>query len=404
MKNIPEIRLKGFEGEWCYSKLEKLSTFSKGQGYSKGDLNLAGNTPIILYGRMYTNYKPVIMNVDTFADKKGNSILSEGCEVIVPASGETAEDISIASAVIQKGVILGGDLNIIKPHKELAPSFLALSISNSKVHKDLSTKAQGKSIVHLHNEDLKNVSISYPNIVEQQSIGTFFQNLDNLLTEQKNKLENLQKVKKSMLCKMFPQEGQKVPDIRFKGFEGDWEEKKFENIYEHHTIKNDGTFGLDKVISVASMYFKNEVSISDEGYLKTYNIFKLGDIAFEGNKSKYFAHGRFVENTIGGGIVSHVFEVFSPIMEQYDINFWKYLINNENVMGPILMRSTKASTMMTNLVVNDFLKEKLMLPSYEEQKLIGGYLYKIDRLIVQKNNLYKRISHIKQSLLSKMFV
>jgi type I restriction enzyme S subunit len=152
------------------------------------------------------------------------------------------------------------------------------------------------------------------------------------------------------------------------------------------------------------MYLKNEVSISDKGYLKTYNIFKLGDIAFEGNKSKHFAHGRFVENTIGRGIVSHVFEVFSPIMEQYDINFWKYLINNENVMGSILMRSTKASTMMTNLVVNDFLKEKILLPSYEEQKLIGGYLYKIDCLIFQENNFYKRISHIKQSLLSKMFV
>ncbi|MCH4100180.1 MAG: restriction endonuclease subunit S [Prevotella sp.] len=264
------------------------------------------------------------------------------------------------------------------------------------------SKRSGQPGINL--QQLKTYKFLSSSFIEQQAISTFFQNLDNLITEQKNKLENLQKVKKSMLCKMFPKEGQKVPEIRFKGFEGDWGEKRFENLYEHHTIKNDGTFGLDKVISVASMYLKNEVSISDKGYLKTYNIFKLGDIAFEGNKSKHFAHGRFVENTIGRGIVSHVFEVFSPIMEQYDINFWKYLINNENVMGSILMRSTKASTMMTNLVVNDFLKEKILLPSYEEQKLIGGYLYKIDCLIFQENNFYKRISHIKQSLLSKMFV
>lgn len=129
------------------------------------------------------------------------------------------------------------------------------------------------------------------------------------------------------------------------------------------------------------MYFKEDSYITDESYLLTYNIFELGDIAFEGNKSKNYAHGRFVENTIGNGIVSHVFDVFKPIMKPYDLQFWKYAINNEQLMGGILLRSTKASTMMTNLVANDFLQETFLTPTYPEQQKIGAFFQQLDNLI-----------------------
>lgn len=128
------------------------------------------------------------------------------------------------------------------------------------------------------------------------------------------------------------------------------------------------------------MYYKEDAVVKNTEYLKTYNIFELGDIAFEGNKSKNFAHGRFVENTIGNGIVSHVFDVFKPIAE-YDLMFWKYMINNENIMGKIMTRCTKSSTMMTNLVAKDFLKESILVPNLNEQHEIGLYLKSIDHLI-----------------------
>ena len=129
------------------------------------------------------------------------------------------------------------------------------------------------------------------------------------------------------------------------------------------------------------MYFKPDSYITDDSYLLTYNIFELGDIAFEGNKSKNYAHGRFVENTIGNGIVSHVFDVFKPIMNPYDLLFWKYAINNERLMGSVLLRSTKASTMMTNLVATDFLQESFLVPTYPEQQKIGAFFSQLDDLI-----------------------
>ena len=99
-------------------------------------------------------------------------------------------------------------------------------------------------------------------------------------------------------------EEKKAPKLRFNGYTNDWEQRKFGDLYKKVSEKNDGTYGADKIISVANMYYKSDVKISGKNYLKTYNIFKVGDIAFEGNKSKHFAHGRFVENTIGDGIVS----------------------------------------------------------------------------------------------------
>ena len=136
------------------------------------------------------------------------------------------------------------------------------------------------------------------------------------------------------------------------------------------------------------MYFKEEVKESSDEYMRTYNVMRLGDIAFEGNKSKNYSHGRFVENTIGDGIVSHVFDVFRPTTS-YDLLFWKYLIYNEGVMGRIMARCTNASTMMTNLVASDFLKEKILVPSLKEQKKIGAYFDSLDHLITLHQRQHK---------------
>ena len=224
-------------------------------------------------------------------------------------------------------------------------------------------------------EQVANLEIAIPSVSEQVKIGNYFEKLDNLITLHQ--------------CKVF-YKNIIFNNIKFGGLETEnntsWEQRKFNELYEKVSEKNDLTYGTDEIISVANMYFKSDSFITDKEYLRTYNVFHLGDIAFEGNKSKNFAHGRFVENTIGDGIVSHVFDVFRPKIK-YDLLFWKYAINNERLMGGILVRSTKASTMMTNLVANDFLRETILVPSLEEQKKIGSILENVDNLIT----LHQRI-------------
>lgn len=200
--DVPEIRFEGFSGAWERSNLGEIVQFSKGTGYSKADLRESG-TPIILYGRLYTRYETVIQDVDTFADEKPASVYSRGGEVIVPASGETAEDISIASVVEQSGILLGGDLNIITPPSNLDSAFLAISISNGKPHRDMAKMAQGKSVVHLHNTDLAKIELKYPCFDEQAQISTYFSHLDHLITLHQQKYEKLNQLKQSLLEKMF---------------------------------------------------------------------------------------------------------------------------------------------------------------------------------------------------------
>ena len=182
-KLVPKRRFKEFENAdpWEQRKLGKLADFSTGYGYTKSDLKKSG-TPIILYGRLYNSYQTIINKVDTFADVIYGAVFSEGGEVILPSSGETSEDIAIAASVDTPGFLLGGGLNIVNPSNKLRSVFLALEISYGHPHIELAKKAQGKSVVHLYNEDLKEVKISFPTIEEQMKISQLFENIDNQIT------------------------------------------------------------------------------------------------------------------------------------------------------------------------------------------------------------------------------
>ena len=202
-ETVPKIRFKGFEGEWKKVKLGDIAKFTKGQGYSKSDLKETGQ-PIILYGRMYTKYQFVIDEVDTFANLKDASILSEGDEIIMPASGETPEDIACASAVLAKDIILGGDLNIMHfDLTKISTPYIALVITYSKTHHDLSKCAQGKSVVHLHNGAISRATISLPSLAEQQAIASYFTSLDRQISLQSQRLKKLKQIKSACLDKMF---------------------------------------------------------------------------------------------------------------------------------------------------------------------------------------------------------
>ena len=200
---LPKVRFAGFEGEWERVRLGEIAQFFKGKGYSKNDLTEKGS-PIFLYGMMYTKYRFAVNEVDTYTDKDFSSLLSQGNEVIIPASGETAEDIACASAFLIKDVILGGDLNVICFDLSLySTPFIALSISNGSSRKYLSKCAQGKSVVHLRNSDIKTVVLSLPSLPEQQAIANYFTKLDRKIELETQKLEKLKQIKSACLSKMF---------------------------------------------------------------------------------------------------------------------------------------------------------------------------------------------------------
>ena len=395
-KKAPKLRFNGYTNDWERKKLGEIGSVSMNKRIFKDETSTIGEIPFYKIGtfggkadafitrKKYEEYKKKYPY-----PQKGNLLISASGSIgrIIEYNGEEAyyQDSNI--------VWLDHDNTILDVF--LKPTYEIIKWDG----------IEGTTIKRLYNKNILNTVIYKPNIDEQRKIGKLFIILNNTVQLHERKCEELTLIKKALLQKFFPKKDEVTPEVRYKSFSDDWEQRKFGDLYKKVSEKNDGTYGADKVISVANMYYKSDVKISGKNYLKTYNIFKVGDIAFEGNKSKHFAHGRFVENTIGDGIVSHVFDVFRPTMSKYDLQYWSYLINNENVMGKILIKSTNASTMMTNLVSKDFLKQNIIVPnSYEEEKKIGKFLNEFDSLIALHQRKLEKLKQLKKFLLQNMFI
>ena len=400
--DAPAIRFKGFSDAWEQRKLgDVVKEITRNDPESEAPIMMiTANNGFIEQSERYAFNNAGESLKKYILLKKGELAYNHGASKLRPYGScfalTTAENARIPfvyhcfSAENQNAEFMSIELN-------------GAEIEN-QLRKIVSSGARMDGLLNISFDEYTSVFVLLPGTEEQDRIADFFRQLDNLITLHQRKFEKLTNVKKSMLEKMFPQNGSSYPEIRFKGFTDPWEQRKFFELYERVSRKNDLTYGRNDIISVANMYFKPDSYITDDSYLLTYNIFELGDIAFEGNKSKNYAHGRFVENTIGNGIVSHVFDVFKPIMNPYDLLFWKYAINNERLMGGVLLRSTKASTMMTNLVATDFLQESFLVPTYLEQQKIGAFFQQLDHLITLHQRELEKLQNIKKSMLEKMFV
>ena len=192
------------------------------------------------------------------------------------------------------------------------------------------------------------------------------------------------------------------PDIRFKGYTDEWEQRKLGELYQRNTERNENLIGYDKTISVATMSYKDDGNGASESSLSTYKVLRVGDIAFEGHTNKQFRFGRFVVNDIGTGIMSPRFSTLRPLNEM-PVNFWKQYIHSESVMRRILVNSTKAGTMMNELVIPEFLNQTIMVPSENEQAVIGQYFTNIDHLITLHQRKCDEVKSLKKYMLQKMF-
>ena len=195
----------------------------------------------------------------------------------------------------------------------------------------------------------------------------------------------------------------KSPQLRFECFTDDWEERKLGKVLKKDTLKNkDLEFHYKDIISVAQMKKATVVRDSSDSYMTTYNKIRFGNIAFEGHANKEFPNGRFVLNDFRDGIVSHIYDVYSFI-EKSDSNFMKKYINNPIVMRKILINSTSNARMMNSLNSKEFLKQNLILPTFEEQAKIGSFLKQLDITITLHQRKLDLLKEQKKGFLQKMF-
>ena len=230
---VPRLRFPEFRdaGPWEVKRLGEVGTIIKGKGISKSDIKPNGILPCIRYGELYTHYREVIRTIVSFTDADpGDLVLSQHNDLIIPASGETKEDIATASCVMLDGVALGGDLNIFR--SPIDGRFLAYYVRGN-LKTQIAKVAQGDSVVHLYPSQLEKVELGVPHEpAEQQKIADCLSSLDEVIELQAKKLEALKAHKKGLMQQLFPREGETTPRLRFPEFRdaGPWEVKRLGEI------------------------------------------------------------------------------------------------------------------------------------------------------------------------------
>lgn len=196
--NVPALRFPEFTGEWKEERLDEIAELSKGVGISKEQLSEDGE-PCILYGELYTKYKSEIIHkvISKTNIESSNLKHSKRNDVIIPCSGETAIDIAVARCVPFDNILLGGDLNIIRLHKDDG-AFMAYQL-NGKRKIDIAKLAQGVSVVHLYGDNIKAIKTYNPCLQEQQKIVKLLSMLDERMELQNKIIEKLETLIKGII-------------------------------------------------------------------------------------------------------------------------------------------------------------------------------------------------------------
>lgn len=195
----------------------------------------------------------------------------------------------------------------------------------------------------------------------------------------------------------------KSPQLRFEGFTDDWEQRKLGDEFKKVNERNNGSFGREHWISVANMYFQDPEKVQSNNINTRTYVMRIGDMAFEGNKSSKFKYGRFVVNDIGNGVVSELFPIYRHNNE-YDNSYWKNAIQIERIMAPIFAKAITSSGVSSNKLDNNhFLNQKICIPPLKEQKKIGSFFKQLDDTIALHQRKLDLLKEQKKGYLQKMF-
>ncbi|HHS2995166.1 TPA: restriction endonuclease subunit S, partial [Staphylococcus argenteus] len=390
--------------EWEEKELGDVASFAKGKLGAKKDVSKTG-VPIILYGELYTKYGAIVSKIFSKTDIPENKLkMASKNDVLIPSSGETAIDIATASCVyLNKGVAVGGDINILKPQKQDG-RFISLSINGINKN-ELSKYAQGKTVVHLYNNDIKNLKIAFPSqFDEQQKIGDLFSELDRQIGLEEQKLELLQQQKKGYMQKIFSQE------LRFKDENGndypEWEKKKLQQIIEvkdgtHESPKptdNGYLLVTSKNLKNNKLDFSESYSISKEDYESINKRSKVekGDILFG------------MIGTIGNPILleDEGFAIKNVALLKTSCLQEKYYILNflKSIAIAKQFYKTNAGGTQKFISLGAIRDLKIDFPSLEESTKIGILFNKLDELIKNQSIKIVLLRRRKKALLKSMFI
>lgn len=385
--NVPNLRFPEFQGEWKEEQLADIADLYKGTGISKDQLSDDGE-PCILYGELYTKYKSETIREVISKTNIDNTKLvrSKANDVIIPCSGETAEDITTARCVLNGNILLGGDLNIIRLHG-YDGAFMSYQLNGRRKY-DIAKVAQGVSVVHLYGEHLKGVKTINPCLEEQKKIASLLALLDERITTQNKIIEDLKKLKCAIIEKVYS-------EIQGK-------EYSYGQLFDVVNERNK-QMEYSSILSASQekgMVNRDDLNLDiqfERGYINTYKIVKKGD---------YVIHLRSFQ---GGFAFSDKLGVCSPaytILRPNSILEYGYLSNYFTSQ-----RFIKSLVLVTygirdgrSINVEEWLRMKITIPPKEHQQYIVKVIGTFERKIEDEEAYAAQLSKQKQYLLRQMFI
>ena len=367
---VPNLRFKEFQGVWKEERLADIAKFYKGTGISKDQLSDEGE-PCILYGELYTKYKSETIGKVISKTNIDNTKLvkSKTNDVIIPCSGETAEDIATARCVLNDNILLGGDLNIIRLHG-YDGTFMSYQL-NGKRKYDIARVAQGVSVVHLYGEHLKGVKTINPCLEEQKKIANLLSLLDERIATQNKIIDKLQSLIKGIAQKIVRSN---KPNVRlYECVECS------SSILQESEVCKQGAYPV---------YGANGIV----GYLDNYNT--EGEAVY------------IIKDGSGVGTVSYVTGKCSATgtlntlqaKDGYSLQYLYYLLKVFN------FEPYKTGMAIPHIYFKDYGKAKFFCPSYTEQLQYAQSLSAIDSKLLVEKNILTNLTLQKQYLLRQMFI
>lgn len=364
------MRFPEFTEEWKEERLSKIAELSKGVGISKEQLSEDGE-PCILYGELYTKYKSEIIHkvISKTNIESSNLKRSKRNDVIIPCSGETAIDIAVARCVPFDNILLGGDLNIIRLHKDDG-AFMAYQL-NGKRKIDIAQLAQGVSVVHLYGENIKAIKTYNPCLQEQQKIVKLLSMLDERIEVQNKIIEKLEALIKGITI-LLTTKGEQNTAI------SQCLECHSSTLQESEILPN----GLYKVFGANGL-----VGYTDIPQMNGDAILIIKDGSGVGTTS--YAQGKF--SVIG------TLNCLTAI-GNYDLRYLYFALSVFN------FQPYRTGMAIPHIYFRDYGTAKIYCPSYVEQKHIADVLGKLENKLFLEQNILTSFNLQKRYLLGRMFI
>ena len=409
----PALRFKGFTDPWEQRKLTNLcEKFTDGDWIEAKDqsdsgvrLVQTGNVGVTEYLDKPNNKKWI--SFETFEQLHCEEVYPG--DILISRLPEPAGRACIMPNLGTK-MITAVDCTIVRPNAVTSTRFLLQYLSSQAYFDAVNTCLAGGTRQRISRGNLAQFNVPIPSSkIEQEKIGEVLEKLDTLITLHQRKYEKLVNIKKSMLDKMFPQNGASVPEIRFKGFTDPWEQRKLSDIVEKVTEKNAGlqyieTFTNSAEFGIISQRDFFDHDISKIGSLDGYYVVHNEDFVYNPRISVTAPVGPINRNKLGRtGVMSPLYTVFRPhdIDTTYLEHFFKsgYWHSFMNFNGDSGARSDRFS-----IKDSVFFEMPIPTPDIEEQKKIGEFLTQLDTLITLHQRKLEKLQNIKKSCLEKMFV